>query len=417
MELNAFYFGAALLRKLERRFLMTTGTDNTRHKDWSAPDLTRRYMQLLVFVSVILSLVTFASYALQGHGILSAVLFLIGLGGENNIGSWWSGMLLLVGAVHAFDGYTHLDNAKSARKGWLTLALVLLLLSFDEVSSVHEYVANVSGRLAWLPLGAIGFVLVTYSILQLAKSGVGKRSITLIIVSFTMLGTIVLQEHFQHAISWSNPVVYGIRAFIEEGTEVAAMLILVFVTMANSQCNIERDRVNLFEATVVLRQLILLASIVTLPLLVWATFFLPFPGGPADWLAESLYLFCALRVIRAVIVEQRQLNARVLLLLFLYIGASAMSSVMSLDYNPAILGVPVSIRGVGVCAILIAAGPILRSNGRETTGLWIVTGAVVALIAVLYPQSQMIWCSIPPAVAIWIYSMESKTGRRRRAEA
>lgn len=396
---------------------MATEIYDTKRKSWSAPILSRRYVQLLILISAILSLVTFASYAFHGRGALSTILFQIGLGGENNVGAWWSGMLLFLGAIHAFDGYTNLDNPDSARRGWLTLALVLFLLSFDEVSSVHEFIANVSGRMAWVPLGVFGLSLVTYSVVKLAKSGTGKRPITLIIVSFAMLGTIVLQEHFQHAISWDNPVIYGIRAMVEEGTEVAAMLILIGVTMANSQCGIEQGRINVLEATAVLRRPILVASIMMLPPLVGATFLLPFPGGPADWLAQSLYLICALRVVRSIITEGRKVDARISLLLFLYIGASAMSSVLGLSYDPAIFGTPVSIRGLGICVLLIAAGPILRSHGREPSGLWVAAAAVVALIAVLYPQSQLIWCSIPPAVAIWIYSVESKTELLRHKEA
>ena len=85
----------------------------------------------MVWISVGFVAVTFASYAFPHHGSLTRVLFWVGLGGENNLGAWWSGMLLLIGAMHAFDGFGDTDGQPAARRGWLGLSAILLGLSFD----------------------------------------------------------------------------------------------------------------------------------------------------------------------------------------------------------------------------------------------------------------------------------------------
>src|SRR5690554_1622071 len=94
------------------------------------PTLARRWFALLVIVSVALVIVTFMSYAFQGDGPTTRILFLIGLGGENNVGAWWSGMLLLLASVFAFDGFLNGGKPKAERRAWLALAVALFMLSF-----------------------------------------------------------------------------------------------------------------------------------------------------------------------------------------------------------------------------------------------------------------------------------------------
>ena len=97
----------------------------------------------------LLLIVTLFSYALAGSGALSRLLFWLGLGGENNIGAWWSGMLLVLAAFFAFDGFFNPDKPLGERRGWLALGFALLFLSFDEIASLHESLSRVSlGSLA-----------------------------------------------------------------------------------------------------------------------------------------------------------------------------------------------------------------------------------------------------------------------------
>jgi hypothetical protein len=86
----------------------------------------------LAAVSALLLVCIHLSYALIGHGMLTTVLFWLGMGGENNIGSWWSGMLFAIGAVLAFDGFANAAKPLHERRGWCASSL---LISFYVVAS------------------------------------------------------------------------------------------------------------------------------------------------------------------------------------------------------------------------------------------------------------------------------------------
>ena len=164
------------------------------------PLLLSRWFSIIVVVSVILILVTFASYSLKGNGLLSTVLFKIGLGGENNFGAWWSGMLLLLGAVLAFDGYRLYDRSVHQRRGWLALAFILLILSFDEVAALQEGMHIV-------PYAAVGLTMLGFAVIELIVGHTDRRAVVLILVSFGLFGTIAIQEYFQHALIYAYPMV------------------------------------------------------------------------------------------------------------------------------------------------------------------------------------------------------------------
>ena len=81
-----------------------------------------------------------------GRSFLTYVLVQTHLATENVIASWYSSMLLLAVALCAVAAYTLRDARESAltppwlRPGWLVIAGVFTLLSFDEIGSMHERV-------------------------------------------------------------------------------------------------------------------------------------------------------------------------------------------------------------------------------------------------------------------------------------
>ncbi|HSC15516.1 MAG TPA: hypothetical protein VLI71_10385, partial [Gammaproteobacteria bacterium] len=101
----------------------------------------RLWFCVLLTVSTGLLVATVLSYATEQRP-LAFVLFWFGLGGEANIGAWWSGMLLVLAAFLAFDGFFDANKPSAEQRGWLALGLALLLLSFDEVASLHEYLSR-----------------------------------------------------------------------------------------------------------------------------------------------------------------------------------------------------------------------------------------------------------------------------------
>ena len=79
-----------------------------------------------------------------GRSFLNYVLVQAHLATENVIASWYSSMLLLAVAVCALAAYTMRTVSDAVwtppwlRHGWLVIAGVFALLSFDEIGSMHE---------------------------------------------------------------------------------------------------------------------------------------------------------------------------------------------------------------------------------------------------------------------------------------
>src|SRR3546814_15579677 len=90
-------------------------------------------------------------------------LLLFDLRAEDNVAAWWSGILLLLNAFHAYDGYAlWRERAPRMARSWASLSLLLVILSADEIGSIHERIGmiatavSVSQWLALLPFGLVG---------------------------------------------------------------------------------------------------------------------------------------------------------------------------------------------------------------------------------------------------------------------
>src|SRR5690606_9464561 len=182
----------------------------------SPASLGRRWFSAIVAVSALFVLLTFLGFLVQGFGGPARPLFWLGLSGENNVGAWWSGMLLLLAAMLAFDGFASPTKRETERRGWLALSMLLLFLSFDELASLHEHLAARSlGQIAALALPLV--VLGCYALIQLHRGGLARRHVGLLLVAYVLLGSVPLQEYVQHSREWPSGAIYGLRAAIEEG--------------------------------------------------------------------------------------------------------------------------------------------------------------------------------------------------------
>ena len=360
----------------------------------------------LVAVSAALLIITFASYPLVDDRALASVLFWLGLGGENNIGAWWSGMLLALAAFLAFDGFHDPARPPAEQRGWLALGFALLLLSFDEIASLHEYLSAL-GLKHLAVLGVVGLAVASYGMLQLYRARCAKRTLLSLLLAFGLLATIPVHEMIQNALDWDNRIVYGLRASLEEGTELIAMLIFVTVTRSTST-SLLRGSADFLVAPMRHRRVITLAALLLWPVLTAATFALPQPGGPADWLAATLLLACALLALRAGALRGG-LDPRALSVVAFYVAASAAANAVKLQWNPVVLGTTVSVRGIVFALLVLTAVAVLKTNGRPLKpSRAILTAAGIAASAVAWPRSQMLWCGLPPILALWLYRIESK---------
>jgi len=64
---------------------------------------------------------------------------LINLGAESNFTTWFSSLLLAVGAYFAYECSTLIPKGTIEKKWWQLTAWGVLLLSCDEVAMIHEH--------------------------------------------------------------------------------------------------------------------------------------------------------------------------------------------------------------------------------------------------------------------------------------
>jgi hypothetical protein len=345
---------------------------------------------LVVGISLLLLLITFLSYPLARHGFLSVILFSLGLGGERNVGAWWSGMLFVLAAVSAFDRAVGSRPARTEYRAWTALAAAFVLLSLDEVAGLHEWL-GARGLIYLVPLGALGLALVGYSLTNLRRA---KVPLWTLLLGFALLATVPLQELLQNVREWTNPWAYGARAFVEEGTEVAAALLLIVGTKAGLS-RLGASRPEPFASLAKFGGPLFWLSLGALPLVIIAAYELNLTG-PADWLGSALFLSCALLAISSMQSHTAALPAAAL-----YLLASVGANAVRPDWDPLVLSYSANLRGLFFAALLLAA-PLIVGPGRPwlERSIWLALGVVTLLGALFFPHPQVVWSTWPAAVAL-----------------
>jgi hypothetical protein len=359
----------------------------------------------LVAISASLVAVTLLAYVFRGHGALTSGLFWLALSAEDNIGAWWSGMLCALAAAMAFDG--HFDPYKPARerRGWCALAFALLLLSLTEVASLHRYLdSRNDGSL--VIFAAVGLALAGYALLQLHRTALPSRRFALLLLGFGLLALVPFLE-----MRVRDPVLYGMRVSLEEGTEVLAMLVFIVAARDNSVYLYHASK-KLF-AIASQRRALLVAGAALLPVALAGTFVLPSPGGAANWLTAVLLLCCALLAARRTIAAGR-IDARSVLLIGFYVAASAAANAVRVGWSFTVLSTPVSSRGFALAVLIVGAAGALRASGRPVSvpRLLLLAGAAAGSAAV-WPTMPVLWHLLPPLCALWLYSIESQAASAR----
>ena len=300
-------------------------------------NLRSSWFYAFVLVSLFLCCVTFFM------PLLPSPFSYFNLRNENNFAALFSGIFLLVVALHAYDGWS-LNRAlkPNVACAWLAVFFVLTALSFDEIGSLHERVTWLrsiisDGTVAppselqslpqaekrsiyWWSLLPFGMLLVgatAYAVTALWRSIEDRRTVILIGVGFALLASVALQEYIERTVDWSaNEYLHIVgntfRPLIEEGTELLAMIILLKVAMNNTRGVLspgERSSFPVFDAVVSLRRLILVIGIVAAPLIAYVTASFPTErhenGMPADWPAAALFSLAAIAAARPFFVSGR----------------------------------------------------------------------------------------------------------------
>jgi hypothetical protein len=283
-----------------------------------------------VLISLFLCGVTFLMPLLPGQ------FAYFNLRDENNFAALFSGIFLLVIALHAYDGWSLNRISKpSVAYAWLALSLVLAALSLDEIGSLHERVTWLRSIISdgtfappselqsmprterrsayWWSLVPFGMLLVgaiAYAVSALWRSIEDKKTVILIGVGFSLLASVALQEYIERTVDWSANRYLSIidstfRPLLEEGTELLGMIILLAVAMKNSRgifSEDERADFPVFEAIVRMRRVILVTGIFAAPLIAYINASFPPErhdnGMPADWPAAALFAMAAIAAAR-----------------------------------------------------------------------------------------------------------------------
>jgi hypothetical protein len=144
------------------------------------------------------------------------------LAGEMNLAAWWSGSLLLLCGILAYQNSTSMFDLKNE---WLLLAIAFSLLSFDEIGSLHERISNISvGLYILLIAGLIGGGAYGYVCWMLWKRGQNKKGVLFLIVGAALFASAAPNEYLEHHVDWPY-YLEGARVAFEEGLEITGMLV------------------------------------------------------------------------------------------------------------------------------------------------------------------------------------------------
>lgn len=256
----------------------------------------------ICFINILLLVFTFYDAEIMSKYIIFKYIKFT-LSGENNYAAWWSGILLLLTGLHAFDGYVRLkDNEPKAAIGWASLSIIFFILSLDEIGSIHErtdYLLGFGSFLSDLPFAIVLIVLLIYALFNLRTAECETKKTWPLIIGFCILGSVAFQEYLEHKINWPLELRRW-RLVVEEGTELLGMTLLLKTCMSNSQgllFNGKRSKTApAFDFVYLLKNKILLVGVFIAPVVAYITAALPDQqrGHPADWFASMLFFLAAM---------------------------------------------------------------------------------------------------------------------------
>jgi hypothetical protein len=172
--------------------------------------------------------------------------------------------------------------------------LLLLVLSIDEVASVHERMGSWT---ALAPFGLVLCLLAAFACMTLWRVPEERAKAQWILVALSLFASVAGQEHLENQSQWWGAF-DSLRAFVEEGTEIGAMVLLLWVTMRKSGGMFDSRGCPgpVFEGLVRAPMALLVAGLTIAPIFVYLAieFAHPERGNPALWLAAASLFSAAL---------------------------------------------------------------------------------------------------------------------------
>lgn len=326
---------------------------------------------------------------------------------ENNFGAWWSGMLLLIGSVHAFDGYK-LWKAQRTRlaQGWAAMSLILLILSLDEIGSLHEWIGFFLPGNVWLnilPFAVILLALFAFVFVTLWSNRDQRRALALLTLAIVCFAATAGQEYLEHYVEWEEleRVTRGTRAAFEEGTEITGMLLIIAASIPNTQGIFRRGRIvasPVLEAPFSWREYVLPVALVLSPILAFVSvkWLNTDRGQPVNWLSSTLFMLTALAALRPFL----RPDARATFWHWVLAGSALLASAFSTGLNNMM---PYALAGLSTVMALawlfVPAALKMRRRLLNAVALF-----VVGLSLLVQPESLMLY-QMPALTGLLVYGV------------
>ena len=129
------------------------------------------------------------------------------LGNEMNLGSWWSGMQLLMFGLLAHSLSRMLaERDRKGSRAFMILGLIGLALYCDEIGSIHERadcIIPLPGDAALVPFAFLGAVALSYALVTLYhRRDDYVCSWWLVPAAFAVFGAVYVQEFAEQRVDW-----------------------------------------------------------------------------------------------------------------------------------------------------------------------------------------------------------------------
>jgi hypothetical protein len=365
------------------------------------------YVRTLVIVSGVLVLATVVLRF--GKALFLAPL---NLTNENVAAAWFSGILLLLASLHAADGYFRLrhTNFRTAL-AWCVISGMLLVLSADEIGSLHERIDDVLAMGPWLSYLPFLIVLLgccAWSFIQLWITPSERSRVPGLIIGFAILVSVGGQEYIEKAFRW--PWYLGpLRSGVEEGSELGGMIILIYTMLPNSAglfSHARRTHAPAFSSIPALRWFIVTSAAI----LAWPVSVLSasldlqvVTGHVSDWLACALFVLSAGLVLHHWIQSSHEARTFPAAALFWLCTASVLcvqidpigdDTVFPFSRSFEVFGIQMGPRLLLLALCCVGAAESLRARGnayRTSAIMLAFAGVLSAIFASYAPVEPLRW--------------------------
>ena len=178
----------------------------------------------------------------------------LGLSYEMNYAVWWSGICLFLASLIYFR---IAELHSPTRRYWNVLGLITFALCCDEIGSLHETVAELSGWIGLIPFAVIFGCGFLWSLYYLFQQSATRLPSVLIFTGVAIFAGVAGLEFVEHNVEFTRTN-QRLRLIVEEGSELIAMGLLItgglLSYLRNSDIMNQNDDISLSSISGVLRQ-------------------------------------------------------------------------------------------------------------------------------------------------------------------